>query len=196
MRAAFGGYLDIVKLLLRYSSKGPGPTIDALGEIDEKTALIVAAEKGRLHITRRLLQANGKPRHLNIQDSYRETALVAAARKGYWSIVSVIVGYNPAIDLRNADDDGALHFAIKGRRTGLVKRMLDLPKGVAAAKQKNSEGYYPLHLAALSGVSIMATELLDAGADRKQTDPWGKTAEKLADLVGNTAVANAIRSHP
>ncbi|KAK0510503.1 hypothetical protein JMJ35_006935 [Cladonia borealis] len=196
IKATSLGYRDIVRLLLGYSSPGPGPTIDATGDVDETTALILAAQGGRLDIARQLLQANGKPRHLNIQDKNGETALVAAARKGNWATASVIVGYNPAINLVNNDHDGALHFAIKARQTRLVKRMLDLPKGAAAAKQKNSENITPLHLSALSGASIIATDLLDAGADRNAMDSWGETAEGLANRIGNTAVAVAIWSHP
>ena len=74
--------------------------------------------------------------------------------------------------------------------------MLDLSKGAAAAKQKNSQNITPLHLAALSRLSIIAMKLLDSGADRSTTDPWGETVERLADRIGNTAVAVAIRSHP
>ena len=196
MKATSLGYRDIVRLLLGYSSPGRGPTIDATGDVDEATALILAAQRGRLDIARQLLQANWKPRHLNIQDRNGETALVAAARNGNWATASVIMGYNPTIDLVNKDHDGALHFAIKARQMRLVKRMLDSPKGAAAAKQKNSENITPLHLAALNGVSIVATDLLDAGADRNTTDPWGETAEMLANRIGNTAVAVAIWSHP
>lgn len=190
----YENYDRIVRELLKYSN--PGPTVDAVNRRSLRTALMIAAQKDRYRIAQLLVQANPKPQHLDRQNrSNSETALVTAARNNNWNTVGVIIGYNPAIDLRNADRDGALHFAIKDKQTSLVRRMLDGRGGNAAAKQKNSEGYTPLHLAAMSGIGIIAQEILDAGAKKTDKDVWGHTAIDLANANGDYAMASLITNY-
>ncbi|KAI9763794.1 MAG: hypothetical protein M1840_009119 [Geoglossum simile] len=194
MLAVDSNYERIVKELLKHSS--PGPTVDATERRFLQTPLMMAALSNRFRIALMLLDANPKLRHLDMKDRLNsETALVTAARNGNWETARTIVMYGPTIDFQNADRDGALHFAIKNKKTSLVRRMLDGRKGKAAAKQKDSGGNTPLHLAVLTGIPIMVQEILDAEAPKADTDVWGHTAEYLATAEGDNAMAALIRRH-
>jgi ankyrin repeat protein len=181
-----------VRLLLKYSNPGPGPTVDFPSKYDQQTALIIAAGKGYGRMAELLMQAKGNSQHIDKKDRNGETALVRAARRSKWKTVDVILGYSPAINLLNNKSDGALHFAIKDKRLPIVKRMLDGRGGNAAAKQKDSGGSTPLHLAAASGINILAQELLDAGASNSVQDSNQRTPDQVASWYSYFPLANLI----
>ena len=183
MCAAYFNMIAIVRLLLKYSN--PGPTIALVGTRYKKTALIIAAQRGFDNIAQQLLDADPSPRHVDLRArNTQASALLAAASKGYWNTVLVILSYKPTIDFLNVDGEGALHFAIKAQQFRAIHQMVTGAGVRTAVNQKNRARDTPLHLAAKTGRVVIITDILDAGGDKNALDAWGFVPATRAGNMG------------
>lgn len=118
----------------------------------------------------------------------RDSALQQAIESGDARSVSQLLA-------QGADPNGRtkyttlLHTAIVLQQTAIVRLLL---KGGADAQCPDTEGLYPLHIAASKGSTGIANALVQAGALLEQTTPEGSTALDLAAASNYAATARAL----
>lgn len=114
--AVAGGYEEVVSLLL-----AKGARVD-VRNIDERTALHVAAQAGDAAIIRELMDAlkASDPASLNLQDFDGNTALHLACESGRVDIVSSLVNGGADINLRNCVGRTPYNVAAESGHTDIV----------------------------------------------------------------------------
>ena len=113
------------------------------------TALIKAAQMGRLGMVKQLLRMHRPPR-LNLQSSNGSTALHRAAAMGHLNIVKLLVAKRAKSSLVDAEGRTALMLAASAPKEDLVMIRLLLAAGSPLAK-KDSKGQTALTLARQRG---------------------------------------------
>lgn len=89
MRAALGGYLDVVDLLLNQGADAN------MQSAQGGTALMQACYRGHADVVRRLLDAKASTR---LQDAYDGTALMRAADGGHKDVVEILLELSDPAD--------------------------------------------------------------------------------------------------
>lgn len=157
-RAARGGDISIVRLLLEHDSGRPGrgaPYTEFPG-----SPLEAAVEHRSCEVVE-LLLANGA--HVNALSPNYGTALNAAAFQGNAHMVKRLLqaGANPCLNTR---DGTALHTAVDGKGDPeTIKILLQYPLDIDLLSGESRQT--PLHIAIEEGHIKAARILIDAGAD-------------------------------
>jgi ankyrin repeat protein len=93
-------------------------------------------------------------------------------------------------NLRTAEDESLLSYAIVWHRVGSVRALLDAHVDVEQLDSKWS----PLMYAADEGLVEVAEWLVKAGADIRRKDDHGRSAADLAEARGYTELAMQLRA--
>lgn len=183
--------LQVVRLLL--TAGAPPDTQDARG----RTALHVAALKGRLGVARSLVEARAA---VNLADSHGRTALYWAASGGGGRAVAPLVALlsrsGADLDSRDRFGHSALDRAVS---CGEVAAVVALASAGAPVRVRDKHGSTPLHAAAQRGDAPVVTALLQAdcvveGLEELSSvaDQDGQTALLLAAAHGHESVVEVL----
>jgi ankyrin repeat protein len=178
-----------------------------------KTALLVAAERGKIGLVKQLLEHKANP---NIAGSDGVTPLILAAQNDQPDIVKILLqnraepdtedhngwtalstaayhGSTKCVqilaDASKTDLSRGLLFATLADHKDVVKVLLDYG---AEVDSRSSDGRTPLILAAGKGNKELVSMLLQAGADPTLTDQSGATAETTAEAKGFHEIAGLL----
>jgi serine/threonine-protein phosphatase 6 regulatory ankyrin repeat subunit B len=206
-RAASGGHLGVVKMLLQHMGGQGLDQADREGRtalfyaIEEghaevvgyvlsqgaqwnikdpqgRTPLIVAIKKGHVGVAKMLLQHMGE-QGLDQTDSSRMTALHHASRQGHEEIVAFLLSQGARVDLKGPAGNTPLIEAAGWKRLGVVKMLLQ-HMGGKGLNQRNFHGWTALHDASVVGHEEIVRALLFAGADPTITEHKGETPRAVA----------------
>ncbi|KAF5729559.1 ankyrin repeat-containing protein [Tripterygium wilfordii] len=219
--AAEKGHLDVVKELLKYSSKecvskknrscfdplhiaavqGHHAIVQVLLDHDpglsqtfgpsKATPLISAATRGHTTVVNELLSKDG--RLLDISRSNGKNALHLAARQGHVDIVKALLDKDPQL-ARRTDNKGqtALHMAVKGQSCEVVKLLLGADAAIVMLPDKF--GNTALHVATRKKRAAIVNELLllpDTNVNALSRDH--KTALDIAEELPLSEESSEIR---
>ena len=183
--AARAGHLDVVEFLV-----GAGADVDAtsLG----KTARDWAAERGH----RAIVVYLNPPIRAELESkgiAYTGAAFRLAAQSGDLATVKLFVA--AGMDLESADDDlgwTALYEAAYAGRLEVVKYLVGAGANIFA---RDEDGYTVLmNAAGIANNLSVVRFLVESGADVLAVAADGKTAWSVAVTVGNTAIADYLKS--
>ncbi len=113
LAAAWGGFADIVKLLL-----DSGADVNGRMRVSMITPLMRAARNGRVAVIRVLVR---KKVDVNTQDSKGLTALHHAAEKGHEESVKLLLQNRADVNVKTSEGQTALQLAAERGHTGTVK---------------------------------------------------------------------------
>lgn len=192
-----------------------------LSTTDGKTALMLAAQQGRIDLIRTLLDAGatinltntrggtalmyaavvgdpatvqlllGRGASINTQSSNGWTALMIAAVKGYDELVTLLLARGADANLRDIYGWTPLMRAAYENRLTVTRALLASNK--ANVNAANDNGATALHLAAQRGHLHIAQMLIDGGADLETKDLQGRTPAMLARDQGHASVVEFIK---
>lgn len=162
---------DFIKTLL-----DAGADVNAQ-DIDEKTALMYAAEFGLLNAVTVLLAGGAD---VDAQDKEGKTALMRAIGELYLDVdvATALLAGGADPNVRDVDNWTALHYAVSMDYPTILAQLLEDERTVVNAQTK--EGYTALMLAAEYGRVNAVKALLARGADALLQNAEGKTALELA----------------
>lgn len=117
--------------------------------------------------------------------------VILALRNGKEKMFSLLVDRGSSLDAASEDrgNTALMEAALKGNGD-LVRLLID--KGVNLDTQSKN-GQTALMLAVGEAQTMVALQLIYAGADVSITDQLGMTAEKYASLFGHTQIVDAIK---
>ena len=159
------GFWSLLRLLLRYSkAAGKIASTQIRKQQDNasfisayrpgKTLLHVLCEEGQADIVKLLLQAGADP---DVADTFGETALDVAVKRGFWSLLRLLLRYSKAAgkiastQIRKQQDNASFISAYRPGKT-------------------------LLHVLCEEGQADIVELLLQAGADPDVADTFGETA--------------------
>ena len=116
-----------------------------------------------------------------------------AAHYGHAAVVELLLHNNAPVDLRSTNmmANTALHAALAGQRSAVVKILLDAGADVNA---KQHGGWTPLHSAAANGDRGVIDLLFARGAKLVPNDA-GTTAAAMARERGHAGIADYLEQH-
>lgn len=126
----------------------------------QRTALMVAAEKGHRSVVALLLKEEADP---NATNEFKQSALVYAVRENQPAIVALLLKAGADPNLRGHDKDIVLRDAASPSVDPKITKLL-IAHG-ADVNAAGTAGRMALHIAAYRGNLAVAKLLLDAGAD-------------------------------
>lgn len=185
-RAARGGHLGIVKLLIAFN----GDYL-SMEDLDGKTPLFQAVERGFLDIAKALF--NTGHCDLNRTDNEFKTVLSHAASSGNGDIVQWLIRCGGAINLNHQDRYGqtALHYAAE--RSDVPTTKLLIESGRVDPDITNLYDLTPLHIAIQRSNAViikLLTEPRTVDPDFKVTNNF----TRLYDVTKNLYVSQPILS--
>ncbi|XP_066912686.1 leucine-rich repeat serine/threonine-protein kinase 1-like isoform X2 [Clytia hemisphaerica] len=161
-RASFGGYVDIVNLLLDYQADGRSNADSGI------TPLYAACFKGHYEVAAKLIQRF--PKQLTIPVTLEQTfPLHAAVINGHLDIISLLLKHRQTeenmvvLTSRKVSTDSTKHPPLK-KRSSTVSSLDSLPAEEVFYVDVNKamkSGYTPLHLAVIHGGQSICQLLLD-----------------------------------
>ncbi|KAJ4979225.1 hypothetical protein NE237_010005 [Protea cynaroides] len=182
--AAEKGYLDVVKELLKYSTK------ECISRKNRSffDPLHIAANQGHQAVVKLLLEHDpGLSKTLGPSNS---TPLISAAHRGHTAVVNeLLLKDSSLLEISRSNGKNALHLASRQGHVEIVKSLLD--KDPQLARRTDKKGQTALHMA-VKGVNCDVVKLLltaDA-AIVMLPDKFGNTAlhvatrKKRAEIVG------------
>ncbi len=209
------------------------PTLERLAEAgmdvdvataQGKTALMLAARRGRVDFVETLLAAGAD---VNARNDNGGTALMyaatggdldtiklllahdadvhaigrngwtvmtLAAAKGFVDIVRLLLAHGADADARDMYGWTPLMRAVEQNRPAVVEELL--ANAPVDPNAQNEFGATALHRAAALGLADIAGALLGYGADTRRRDREGRTPLKVAELAGHPDVAELLRDRP
>ncbi|BAF14812.1 Os04g0445000, partial [Oryza sativa Japonica Group] len=159
--AAYHGDIFRLKSLI---SAGADPS---KSDYDGRTALHIAALRGYENIVRFLIQRGA---NVNSIDRFGNSPLLQAVKSGHDRITSLLVEHGAILNLEDAG--GYLCRVVRGGRIDLLKKLLRF--GISP-NCRNYDQRTPLHIAAAEGLHLVASTLIESGADIQAKDRWGNT---------------------
>ena len=122
----------------------------------------------------------------DLPDEFDNTPIHVTLQLGMAQEFDTLLFHQASISSRDQDGNTPLHAAIKRGRLDASSRLLQHPQREILVNEQDSEGRSPLALAALMGLSKVARQLIDAGADPGMLDQAHKAPIHLAAL-GSTS---------
>ena len=182
--AAEHGYLNCVKVLLRYNAD-----TEARGDYGNShegcTALHVAASKEHIDVLSCLVE-NGADIDARTKDNC--TPLMIASRHNRVNAVTFLVEHGANINLKDKHGNTALHYAVR-RGLGSCDILLCLVKNGADVDACTNDNCTPLMTASEYGHVNVVTFLVEHGAKMDLQDRKGNTAFHYAVRFSSTDVA-------
>ncbi|XP_046352600.2 kinase D-interacting substrate of 220 kDa B-like isoform X1 [Haliotis rufescens] len=159
-----------------------------LEERDEngQTYLMLASEKGELHIVRELLDAGVDP---NAVDNDNWSALLCAAKEGHLEIVIVLLEKKASIEHRDMCGWTALMWASYKGHSMVVQELLDRGSN---ANVKAEHNMTCLAWASGRGHTEVVKKLLECGAKVNATDKYGTTPLIWASRKGYLEITECL----
>uniref|UniRef100_A0A0D9W5H6 Potassium channel n=1 Tax=Leersia perrieri TaxID=77586 RepID=A0A0D9W5H6_9ORYZ len=136
-------------------------------DYDGRTALHVAARRGYEDIVRFLIQRGA---NVNSIDRFGNSPLLQAVKSGHDKITMLLVEHGATLNLEDAG--GYLCRVVRDGRIDLLKKLL---KFGISPNCRNYDQRTPLHIAAAEGLHLVASMLIESGADTQAKDRWGNT---------------------
>ncbi|KAF8396685.1 hypothetical protein HHK36_018310 [Tetracentron sinense] len=170
------GHLDVVKELLKYSTKESTSKKNRSGF----NSLHIAASQGHQAVVQVLLDHD--PSLSKTLGPSNATPLISAATRGHTAVVNELLSKDSSLlEISRSNGKNALHLAARQGHVDIVKALLD--KDPQLARRTDKKGQTALHMA-VKGVSCEVVKLLlDADA----------AIVMLPDKFGNTALHVATR---
>uniref|UniRef100_A0A0E0KR37 Potassium channel n=2 Tax=Oryza punctata TaxID=4537 RepID=A0A0E0KR37_ORYPU len=159
--AAYHGDMFRLKSLI---SAGADPS---KSDYDGRTALHIAALRGYEDIVRFLIQRGA---NVNSIDRFGNSPLLQAVKSGHDRIMSLLVENGAILNLEDAG--GYLCRVVRDGRIDLLNKLLRF--GISP-NCRNYDQRTPLHIAAAEGLHLVASTLIESGADIQAKDRWGNT---------------------
>ncbi|XP_024025120.1 ankyrin repeat-containing protein ITN1 [Morus notabilis] len=188
--AAGKGHLEVVKELLKYSTK-EGVAMKNRSGFDP---LHIAASQGHQAIVQVLLEHD--PELSKTIGQSNATPLISAATKGHAAVVGELLSKDSSmIEISRSNGKNALHLASRQGHVYIVKMLLE--KDPQLARRTDKKGQTALHMA-VKGVSCEVVKLLleaDA-AIVMLPDKFGNTALHVATRKRRTEIVNELLSLP
>ena len=163
---------------------------DEAVELNQVTALYMAARFGKIECLKRLLAAGAD---VNAADAHQTTPLHVVAynndlkklsAKTQLECVQLLLEAGADVHLCNEPGDTPLHYAAQSGNAEVVRALL---KAGADVNSRDKEGYQPIHGAAFHGHMEIIRQLLAAGADINSREGAGVTPLALATIYYGTA---------
>ncbi|KAL0917684.1 hypothetical protein M5K25_012764 [Dendrobium thyrsiflorum] len=177
--AAYHGDLHHLKGLIK-AGADPNKT-----DYDGRTALQMAASRGYEDIVRFLIQWRAD---VNCIDKFGNSPLFEAVRAGHDKVAKLLV-QNGAI--LNLEDAGTyLCKIVADSKIDILRRMLEY--GVDP-NSKNYDHRTPLHVAAAEGLHLLASVLLEFGANVLSPDRWGNTPLDEGQRCGSKPLIKILK---
>ncbi len=191
-RAARDGHVELVAELVRYGA-----------DLDRKTStgwtpLHLAIRSGNQEMVELLLGYGASP---IVKLTEGRTPLIFAAEQGEAGIANALMLMGPIdasaegdlnINIADANGNNALLMAILKDNTDLAGSLLT---NGADPNASNKKRQLPLHLAIDRGDLILASILLESGANVLLQGPNGANAIALARSTGNEPMMNLLASY-
>ncbi len=136
MKAAYGGYTEIVKLLL-----DKGLDINQPLGVSKATALYVAAQQGQAGVVAELLKRGAKT---EIRTRFNSTPLFISSDAGHLKVVQLLLAHKAAINVHCFENRTPLIAATSNDHTEVVKALL---KAGADVNAKDGNGHAALYYA-------------------------------------------------
>ncbi|XP_072969948.1 potassium channel KOR2-like isoform X2 [Typha angustifolia] len=159
--AAYHGDLYHLKALIN-AGGDPSKT-----DYDGRTALHVATCKGYEEIVRFLIQRGA---NVHCIDKFGNSPLLEAVRAGHDRIATLLVENGATLNLKDAGS--YLCKVVTESKIDILRRLL---KYGVDPNSKNYDHRTPLHVAAAEGLHLVASVLIEFGADVLSKDRWGNT---------------------
>ncbi|XP_010253362.1 PREDICTED: ankyrin repeat-containing protein ITN1 isoform X2 [Nelumbo nucifera] len=174
--AAEKGHLDVVKELLKYSTKESTSRKNNSGF----DALHIAVSNGHQAVVQVLLDHD--PGLSKTVLPSNATPLITAATRGHTAVVNELLSKDSSLlEISRSNGKNALHFAARQGHVDIVKALLD--KDPQLARRTDKKGQTALHLAVKGTNCEVVKLLLEADA----------AIVMLPDRSGNTALHVATR---
>ncbi|KAF6164366.1 hypothetical protein GIB67_037523 [Kingdonia uniflora] len=188
--AADKGDLDVVKELLKYSTKESVSGKNRSGF----DALHIAASHGHHDVVQELLDHDtGLIKTLGPSNA---TPLISAAIRGHIAVVHLLLAKDPSLlEIPKSNGKNALHLTARQGHVEIVKALLE--KDPQLARRTDKKGQTALHMA-VKGVSSESVRLLleaDA-AIVMLPDKFGNTALHVATRKKRADIVNELLSLP
>jgi len=185
VKAAAAG--DIAALSKLLSSHGID-TIDAHSTC-RATALWYAASNDHLGAVHSLVSWGANP---GLHDGNGETALSAAAGKGFTQVVEYLLKFPQELDMLDASGTSLLHRAARNGKSDIVEMVI---RAGGNPNVRNLELDTPLHHVALHGYTDMVKLLLRLGADPHAENANGTTPLDRAHHSRSRETVAAFEAH-
>lgn len=104
-----------------------------------------------------------------------------------------LIRLGACINLKNNNNESALHFAARYGRYNSVRQLLDSEKGTFIINESDGEGLTPLHIASQQGHTRVVQLFLNRGA-LLHRDHNGRTPLHLAAASGYTQTIELLHS--
>jgi len=159
--AAFFGFDSTVSVL-----------IDAGAEIDENdgggfSVIYLATQNNHIGTVRLLISKNADVDQANLLCNY--TPLMIAAKKGYFTVIQMLLKAGCKFNKVDSNGDTALHIAVMWNQVEVVEELIDAGADVNLG---NKKGETPLSIASAKNFELVEL-LVDAGANINQLDENG-----------------------
>lgn len=187
---------------------GADPT--TASSIERNTVAHVAARDGLAELLALALRQGG---NVNAQNRYGMTPLMFALMGNRLDVVSMLIAAGSDLTLENDTGSSVLHFVVEEDAFYLLMAATPPPD----LEARNSQGYTPLHGAAISRPIEILEGLVSAGANTNAVNGYGETPLHIAverrplncvkalivertnvdiqDAEGNTALHLAVSLH-
>lgn len=162
-----------------------GADIHAI-QADQATALIVAAKRGDVNITRLLLNEGAIIHEVQRDDA---TALIVAAQMGHTDVMRLLLDQGANVDDAQRDQATSLMLAVQKVHADAVRLLLDRGANLEAVDENQVTA---LMFAAENGHMAIARLLLDRGANVHAVQCDGYTALMIAAVNGHADVVQLL----
>jgi ankyrin repeat protein len=162
-RAAFLNNLPRVLQLIQL-----GAPLDLVDESYGRSALHWACGQGHVHVAKALLDGKyeGRGATVDVRCTSGRTPIFLASRRGYESVVRLLLSRGAKQELQDDDGNMALHAAAERGCARVVALLCDAPGATAALSLKNKNGKTPLAVALRFGRAKCAAVLRAHGAPK------------------------------
>ncbi|HEX8651084.1 MAG TPA: ankyrin repeat domain-containing protein [Pyrinomonadaceae bacterium] len=184
VKAAFDNDMAALKELI-----DAGADVNAIDELYQASALMMAVAGGNLEMVQLLLWAGAE---VNVRNSRGETPLMYLSERSTFEVAKALLAAGAKIDLQDKDGETALMTLATFNNGDVMQALIDAG---AAVNMKNNKGETALILAASEDIIENVKTLIRAGADLYERDAEGRTALTCARENKNTRMVKLLRMY-
>jgi len=153
-----------------------------------------AVASGDLARTQGLLDSQAGCQINRKYENSGQTPLHLAASSGCPAMIQLLISGGAIIDELDSVKQTALHYSMTNTRWGVMETLVKAGANVNSRRMK--DGWTPLFLASIFGLSYKAKYLVDSGGDVLLADDRGWTPEDWAEKYGQQSVKRVLRDAP